>query len=88
MKKHTVSGLKMDHFIIMFAINALLLAVFIESIAVEVNGVLSSNATVLPTTNTTLLPTTNGTENETGQNGSIASFPGSLDSDRRHMPIL
>ena len=80
MKKNTSSGLKINRVVIMFAINVLLLSVYMASIAVEVNGLLSSNST--------LLPTSNSTENETDQKGTIASFPGSLDSDRRHMPLL
>ncbi|MDR4492103.1 MAG: hypothetical protein R2685_14575 [Candidatus Nitrosocosmicus sp.] len=112
MKKNTSSGLKINHVVIMFAINVLLLSVYVESITVEVNGLLSSNSTLLPTSNSTLLPTSNSTllptsnstllptsnstllptsnstENETDQKGTITSFPGSLDSDRRHMPLL
>ncbi|KAA2283436.1 hypothetical protein F1Z66_02765 [Candidatus Nitrosocosmicus sp. SS] len=104
MKKNTSSRLKINHVLIMFAINVLLLSVYVESITVEVNGLLSSNSTLLPTSNSTLLPTSNSTllptsnstllptsnstENETDQKGTIASFPGSLDSDRRHMPLL
>jgi hypothetical protein len=80
MKKNNTFGLKVDSIIIMFAINALLMSVFIESITVEVNGLLSINAS--------LLPSTNATEDDSGQNGTIASFPGSLDSDRRHVPLL
>lgn len=88
MKKNNTSGSKIDHVIIMFAINALLLSVFMESLIVEVNGLPYTNTTLIPNTNTTLIPATNATENETGQNGTIASFPGSLDSDRRHMPLV
>ncbi|HET6589782.1 MAG TPA: hypothetical protein VFG45_06440 [Candidatus Nitrosocosmicus sp.] len=88
MKKNTSSGLKINRVVIMFAINVLLLSVYMASIAVEVNGLLSSNSTLLPTSNSTLLPTSNSTENETDQKGTIASFPGSLVSDRRHMPLL
>lgn len=88
MKKNNPYGSKIDHVIIMFAINALLLSAFTESVMVEVNGLAYTNTTIMPTTNTTLIPTKNAIENETGQNGTISSFPGSLDSDRRHMPLV
>ena len=76
-------------FFAVFSISLLILALFTLTLS-NVFANLDSNSTLLTdsnsTPNSTLLTDSNSTENNI--NGTISSFPGSLDSDRRHMPVL
>ena len=65
------------NFFAVFSISLLILALFTLTL---------SNVFANLDTNSTLLTDSNSTENNI--NGTISSFPGSLDSDRRHMPVL
>ena len=65
------------NFFAVFSISLLILALFTLTL---------SNVFANLDTNSTLLTDSNSTENNI--NGTISSFPGSIDSDRRHMPVL
>ena len=65
------------NFFAVFSISLLILALFTLTL---------SNVFANLDPNSTLLTDSNSTENNI--NGTISSFPGSLDSDRRHMPVL
>ena len=65
------------NFFAVFSISLLILALFTLTL---------SNVFANLDSNSTLLTDSNSTENNI--NGTISSFPGSLDSDRRHMPVL
>ena len=72
-------------FFAVFSISLLILALFTLTLS-NVFANLDPNSTLLTDSNSTLLTDSNSTENNI--NGTISSFPGSLDSDRRHMPVL
>ncbi|ALI37553.1 hypothetical protein NMY3_03370 [Candidatus Nitrosocosmicus oleophilus] len=81
------------NFFAVFSISLLILALFTLTLSnvfanLDTNSTLltDSNSTLLTDSNSTLLTDSNSTENNI--NGTISSFPGSLDSDRRHMPVL
>ena len=81
------------NFFAVFSISLLILALFTLTLSnvfanLDPNSTLltDSNSTLLTDSNSTLLTDSNSTENNI--NGTISSFPGSLDSDRRHMPVL
>ncbi len=73
------------NFFAVFSISLLILALFTLTLS-NVFANLDPNSTLLTDSNSTLLTDSNSTENNI--NGTISSFPGSLDSDRRHMPVL
>ena len=73
------------NFFAVFSISLLILALFTLTLS-NVFANLDTNSTLLTDSNSTLLTDSNSTENNI--NGTISSFPGSLDSDRRHMPVL
>ena len=65
------------NFFALFSISFLLILSLFSLTLSNVIANLDSNSTM-----------TNSNSTEDNQNGTITSFPGFLDSDRRHMPVL
>ena len=85
MKKIPFSHDKRTEVSVLLSISMVIFSLILVATFAEVNANPLSNSTN-PLSNSTN-PQANLTSDLDNKNGTIASFPGSIDSDRRHMPV-
>jgi hypothetical protein len=86
MKRNLFTGGKGSDGLALLSINIIIFLLIMVTTYTGVYANPTSNSTI-PTSNSTI-PTSNSSSILENQNGTIASFPGSIDSDRRHLPVL
>ena len=93
MKKSLITSGKGPDGLVLLSINIMIFSLIIISTFTGAYANPTSNSTIptsnstIPTSNSTI-PTSNSSSPMENQNGTIASFPGSIDGDRRHMPVI
>jgi hypothetical protein len=86
MRKNLIPSGKGPDGLVLLSINIMIFSLIIISTFTGAYANSTSNSTI-PTSNSTI-PTSNSSSPMENQNGTIASFPGSIDGDRRHMPVI
>ncbi|HKR73821.1 MAG TPA: hypothetical protein VJR94_06880 [Candidatus Nitrosocosmicus sp.] len=86
MRKNLITSGKGRDGMVLLSINIMIFSLIIISTFTVAYANSTSNSTI-PTSNSTI-PTSNSSSPMENQNGTIASFPGSIDGDRRHMPVI
>ncbi|HEU5120327.1 MAG TPA: hypothetical protein VFT71_05010 [Candidatus Nitrosocosmicus sp.] len=85
MKKTQFSHNRGTGISVLLIISMIVFSLVLASTFVDTYGSSLSNSTSSLSNSTS--PTANLTAEPESRNGTIASFPGSVDSDRRHMPV-
>ena len=79
MRKNLITSGKGRDGLVLLSINIMIFSLIIISTFTVAYANSTSNSTI---------PTSNSSSPMENQNGTIASFPGSIDGDRRHMPVI